>query len=98
MENLTIKTDSSITAEIETIIFPWMKVDKNGISYYINAEIKIKEIPEELKHGWSAEWLLRLMGRSCLYLNLDPPKAQKIEPKISIWESIVKRFTFRGRK
>lgn len=88
---LIIKTDSTISTKIESVVFNWMEVKKDGVSHIISAEVKIDDIPEELKQGWGAEWMLKLMGRGCMYLNLDPlPAAKEPEKKISIWKRIFK--------
>lgn len=90
MNGLVIKTDNSIVVETESIIFPWATMKIGGIDHTIDAQINIKDIPEELKKGTGAEWLLRLMGSRCFYLNLDPPKPiSKPEPKVSIWTRIL---------
>ena len=89
MSDLIIETDSSIATEIESIIFPWMTIEKDGNYYTIEAQVKIKDIPEELREGWNAEWLLQLMGKRRLYWNLNPPELKKAEPKVSFWKRIL---------
>ena len=89
MSDLIIETDSSIATEIESIIFPWMTIEKNGNYYTIEAQVKIKDIPEELREGWNAEWLLQLMWKRRLYWNLNPPELKEAEPRVSIWKRIL---------
>lgn len=89
MSDLIIKTDSSIAVELESIIFPWMTIEKDGNYYTIEAQVKIKDIPEELREGWNAEWLLRLMVKRRLYWNLNPPEPKEAEPKVSIWRRVL---------
>ena len=89
MSNLIIETDSSIATEIESIIFPWMTIEKDGNYYTIEAQVKIKDIPEELREGWNAEWLLQLMWKRRLYWNLNPPELKEAEPRVSIWKRIL---------
>ena len=89
MNDLIIETDSSIATEIESIIFPWMTIEKNGNYYTIEAQVKIKDIPEELREGWNAEWLLQLMWKRRLYWNLNPPELKEAEPRVSIWKRIL---------
>jgi len=89
MSDLIIETDSSIATEIESIIFPWMTIEKDGNYYTIEAQVKIKDIPEELREGWNAEWLLQLMWKRRLYWNLNPPELKKAEPKVSFWKRIL---------
>lgn len=89
MSDLIIETDSSIATEIESIIFPWMTIEKDGNYYTIEAQVKIKDIPEELREGWNAEWLLQLMWKRRLYWNLNPPELKEAEPRVSIWKRIL---------
>ena len=89
MNDLIIETDSSIATEIESIIFPWMTIEKDGNYYTIEAQVKIKDIPEELREGWNAEWLLQLMWKRRLYWNLNPPELKEAEPRVSIWKRIL---------
>ena len=86
MSDLIIETDSSIATELESIIFPWMTIEKDGNYYTIEAQVKIKDIPEELRKGWNAEWLLQLMWKRRLYWNLNPPELKKQNQKFRFGE------------